>query len=112
VLRLPRVLASAFLLATALAGGPGLAGLEAYEHAHRVGPGHGHRVHFERRGGQDHDDTCRAWLTSAPARTPVRPAPIARFTEAAVTLHLSPVPALRSADLTLLPQSRAPPATA
>jgi hypothetical protein len=101
-----------FLLATSLAGGPGLAGVEAYEHAHRVGPGHGHRIHFERRGGQDHDDTCRAWLTSAPARTPTRPATVGRLTEVAVTPHLSPAPSVRSADPTLLPHSRAPPASA
>ena len=63
-------LASLLLLATSLAGGPGLAGLEAYQHAHRTTPGHGHRIHFERRGGADHDDACRTWLRSPPARTP------------------------------------------
>src|ERR1041385_5277670 len=66
-------LAALLLLATTLAGGPGLAGLEAYQHAHRTTPGHGFRTHFERRGGADHDDACRIWLLSAPARTPPPP---------------------------------------
>ena len=97
------------LLAIALAGGPGLAGLEAYQHAHRTGPGHGYRTHFERRGGADHDDACRIWLLSAPARTPTPPQRAIRLpSPVAAPAHVAAA-TLRSGDLTLLPHSRAPP---
>ncbi|HEV8358481.1 MAG TPA: hypothetical protein VGQ17_17135 [Gemmatimonadales bacterium] len=96
-------------LATALAGGPGLAGLEAYEHAHRTTPGHGYRIHFERRGGADHDDACRIWLIPAPARTPTPPQRAIRPPSSIAAAPQVAVATLYSADPTLLPHSRAPP---
>ena len=107
--RTPRRLASLFLLATSLAGGPGLAGFEAYEHAHRIGPGHGHRIHFERRGGQDHDDRCRAWLVSSPARSPNPPSVALRLPDVAVTSPPSAALSFRYKEPNRLPLSRAPP---
>ena len=102
-------LASLLLLATTLAGGPGLAGLEAYQHAHRTGPGHGYRTHFERRGGADHDDACRIWLLSAPARTPTPPQRAIRLPRPVEAAPAVAVAEPHSADLSLLPHSRAPP---
>src|SRR5436309_3038023 len=107
--RMRKGLANLLLLATALAGGPGLAGLEAYQHTHRSVPGHGYRTHFEQRGGADHDDACRIWLISAPARTP---APTQRAIQLPSPVASAPLPAAATPcpnDLTLLPQSRAPP---
>ena len=102
-------LASLLLLATTLAGGPGLAGLEAYQHAHRTGPGHGYRTHFERRGGADHDDACRILFLSAPARTPTPPQRAIRLPRPAAVVPAVAVVWLHSDDLTLLPPARAPP---
>ena len=108
---LTRRLAALLLLATALAGGPGFAGLEAYEHAHRTVPGHGHRIHVEPRGGQDHDDGCGAWLRSAPVRTPAQPSGVIRLVQT-VTVQLTDTLASHvTHNPALLPLSRAPPAT-
>jgi hypothetical protein len=104
-----RALAASILLATALAGGPGLAGLEAYQHTHRTTPGHGYRIHFERRGGADHDDACRIWLIPAPARTPTPPQRAIRPPSSIAAAPHVAVATLYSADPTLLPHSRAPP---
>lgn len=100
---------AALLLAIAVAGGPGFAGLEAYEHAHRTTPGHGHRIHFERRGGQDHDDACGAWLLSAPVRAPLQPTGMVRLAPVRVRRPPSPPDPHRVRTPPLLPLSRAPP---
>ena len=109
---LPRhPLRALLLFAITLAGGPGLAGLEAYQHASRNASGHGHRTHFETRGGADHDDACRTWLTSQPARHAAgTPAPIKGPPFVSRVLY---DPGLASCpDRTpLLPRSRAPPVT-
>lgn len=104
-----RPLASLLLLAIAVAGGPGQAGLEAYQHAHRRGPGHGHRTHFEARGGQDHDDACRAWRLTSPARTPVAPAVATRLPVFPEVGSGVAAPVLDDQGPNLLPLSRAPP---
>lgn len=110
--RLGRFLSSLVLLATTVAGGPGLTLTEAWEHAHRNGPGHGHSIHFERRGGQDHDDTCRAWLTSSPARTPADFGGVIRLPEPLAAAPIVAVSAFHPCHPTLLPHSRAPPVSA
>jgi hypothetical protein len=110
--RVRRTLAALLLLATALAGGPGLAGLEAWEHAHRNGPGHGHRIHFEQRGGADHDDACRAWRASAPARAPVALGATLKLPDPVFAAPCAAIAASNSKDPTLLPHSRAPPVPA
>jgi hypothetical protein len=102
-------LAALLLLATTLAGGPGLAGLEAYQHAHRTTPGHGFRTHFERRGGADHDDACRIWLLSAPARTPTPPQRAIRLPRPVAVTPAVAMATPHSAELTRLPPARAPP---
>jgi hypothetical protein len=109
LLRLPRLLTSLTLLGIAIAGGPGLAGLEAYQHAHRTGPGHGHRIHLEARGGQDHDDACGAWRGSSPVRLPALGGTTIRTTEVFVPTLRVTVRDLYLSDLVLLPPSRAPP---
>ncbi|HEV8151254.1 MAG TPA: hypothetical protein VGP61_13815 [Gemmatimonadales bacterium] len=109
--RLRRAIASFVLLAIALAGGPGVAGLEAYEHAHRLGPGHGHRIHFERRGGQDHDDGCRAWVLPSPARNPTPPSALLELQYLGLAAVGFRAPSLLCAGPSRLPHSRAPPAT-
>jgi len=109
LLRLPRVLTSLTLLVITLAGGPGYAGLEAYQHAHRTGPGHGHRIHLEPRGGQDHDDACGAWRGSPPVRIPELGGTTAEAAEVFVPSLRVTVLAVYSSDLFLLPPSRAPP---
>jgi hypothetical protein len=104
-----RRLASFLLLATALAGGPGFAGLEAYQHAHRHGPGHPHRIHLEQRGGQDHEDRCGASIASAPPRIlPVCSAALKLPEVFRVSLHQAAT-VTRPEDRLHLPLSRAPP---
>lgn len=106
-----RRLVSLFLLATAVAMGPGLALLEARAHAERRGgEGHGHRDHFEARGGQDHDDRCAVGIASAPAKPSPAVSSVAR-----VPCSRSSAPALAgflptAADRPTLPPSRGPPA--
>ena len=104
-----RALPSLLLLATALAGGPGLAGLEAYQHAHRTGPGHGHRIHFEQRGGADHDDACRAWRASAPVRAPVAPGATLKLPDPVFAAPCAVISAVNPQAPALLPPSRGPP---
>ncbi|HEV8455092.1 MAG TPA: hypothetical protein VGQ69_05820 [Gemmatimonadales bacterium] len=110
MLRLRRPYAAFLLLATALAGGPGSAGVEAYQHAHRL-RGHGHQIHFEPRGGQDHDDACRAWWASVLLRAPAGALPTVRLRELSVFVVPLAAPALHSSPAALLPLSRAPPLT-
>jgi len=109
VLRPVQRLVVLLLQLTALAGGPGQTALEAYEHTHRSSPGHGHRAHYEQRGGQDHDDVCRVWRSSAPVQTPEVPATIVVLPDPAL---ITPAPAGTSRRAGLshrLPPSRAPP---
>lgn len=107
--RVPRGLAAGILLVTALAGGPGLAGLEAYHHAHRSTPGHSQQAHFEALGGQDHNDVCGASRVSSPVRLPGPCGLTARAREPFTpSLQLTDFP-LVSSDLALLPPTRAPP---
>ena len=108
-LRRVRRAAGLLLQLTALAGGPGFTLLEAYEHAHRSAPGHGRLAHFEPGGGQDHDDVCRLWRSSAPARTPDLAPATVRVPDPSFT----PSPGCFTAPLSRLrhrlPPARAPP---
>jgi hypothetical protein len=108
--RLRHALVSVVLLATAAAGGPGLTFSEIWQHSQRLKPGHGHRDHFEARGGQDHDDRCEIGLVSAPARAPSAGSAELRLPEPQPkSLGARPVFSLARV-ISLLPLCRAPPA--
>jgi hypothetical protein len=108
-LRTAQRLVALLLQLTALAGGPGLNALEVYEHTHRSSPGHGHRAHYEQRGGQDHDDVCRIYRSSAPVRTPDVPSTIVVLPDSVpVSLH-TPYTKHAARFSHRLPPSRAPP---
>jgi len=108
--RLRHRLSSLLLTATALAGGPGLTLSEAWQHAHRTGPGHGHRAHFEARGGQDHDDRCEIGLISAPARVPSPGAAELRLPTPEPKALVQQLVFSAAEVVGFLPPSRAPPA--
>jgi len=94
---------------TALTGGPGQTALEAYQHTHRSAPGHGHRDHYEQRGGQDHDDVCRIWRNSAPAPTPDVPATKVRLPDPTSVVLCGTLTSFVAGFSHRLPPSRAPP---
>jgi hypothetical protein len=97
------------LQVSALAGGPGLTLLEAWEHTHRSSPGHGFQAHYEARGGQDHDDVCRIWRSSAPAPTPEVPATRVRLPDPTSVILCGTLTPLVAGFSHRLPPSRAPP---
>ncbi len=107
-LRTSRGLAALFQLALAFQVGPINALIEAWEHAHLNGVRHGHLIHFEARGSQDHDDACLAWLPSG-SKAPVARGGIVVVASTTVRTRVVSIGPRSFPSFVHQPPSRAPP---
>ncbi len=106
-----RRIVALLLFGLAFQGGPVMALLEAWEHAHLNGARHGHVIHFESRGAQDHDDACLAWIPPA-GKAPVARGTVSIALPVSLPMRAAPMATQACGRPALLPPSRAPPATA